>query len=85
MVTNQVRPQSHDESCLYPFQGMTCTHIKKFPPNQLTQWRLFCAVQKMDRILKDRTRYYSHIVAVPGFHWAHAVTIRLVLEAKSGS
>ncbi|KAH9700915.1 DNA repair protein RAD51 [Citrus sinensis] len=61
VVTNQVRPQSHDESCLYPFQ-----------------------VQKMDRILKDRTRYYSHIVAVLGFHWAHAVTIRLVLEAKSG-
>ncbi|KAH9661089.1 DNA repair protein RAD51 [Citrus sinensis] len=61
VVTNRVRPQSHDESCLYPFQ-----------------------VQKMDRILKDRTRYYSHIVAVPGFHWAHAVTIRLVLEAKSG-
>ncbi|KAL9416119.1 hypothetical protein AB3S75_039336 [Citrus x aurantiifolia] len=61
VVTNQVRPQSHDESCLYSFQ-----------------------VQKMDRILKDRTRYYSHIVAVLGFHWAHAVTIRLVLEAKSG-
>ncbi|XP_052287754.1 DNA repair protein RAD51 homolog 2 isoform X3 [Citrus sinensis] len=39
VVTNRVRPQSHDESCLYPFQG---------------------------------------------FHWAHAVTIRLVLEAKSG-
>ncbi|KGN47322.1 DNA repair protein RAD51 homolog 2 [Cucumis sativus] len=28
--------------------------------------------------------YGSHIVAALGVHWAHSVTIRLVLEAKSG-
>ncbi|XP_048325289.2 DNA repair protein RAD51 homolog 2 isoform X2 [Ziziphus jujuba] len=28
--------------------------------------------------------YDSHLVAALGIHWAHAVTIRLVLEAKSG-
>ncbi|XP_050214518.1 DNA repair protein RAD51 homolog 2 isoform X2 [Mercurialis annua] len=29
-------------------------------------------------------KYDSHLVAALGIHWAHAVTIRLVLEAKSG-
>ncbi|KAF2300485.1 hypothetical protein GH714_013781 [Hevea brasiliensis] len=29
-------------------------------------------------------KYDSHVVAALGIHWAHSVTIRLVLEAKSG-
>ncbi|AEC08141.1 DNA repair protein RAD51 2 [Arabidopsis thaliana] len=34
---------------------------------------------------KDNTKTYdSHLVAALGINWAHAVTIRLVLEAKSG-
>ncbi|XP_052186093.1 DNA repair protein RAD51 homolog 2 isoform X3 [Diospyros lotus] len=30
-------------------------------------------------------RFDSHLVPALGIHWAHAVTIRLVLEAKSGA
>ncbi|KAJ7947750.1 DNA repair (Rad51) family protein [Quillaja saponaria] len=32
----------------------------------------------------DTARYDSHLVAALGINWAHAVTIRLVLEATSG-
>ncbi|KAI4322203.1 hypothetical protein L6164_021920 [Bauhinia variegata] len=32
----------------------------------------------------DPATYDSHLVAALGINWAHAVTIRLVLEAKSG-
>lgn len=35
--------------------------------------------------LQEHTKTYdSHLVAALGINWAHAVTIRLVLEAKSG-
>ncbi|KAK9279092.1 hypothetical protein L1049_012767 [Liquidambar formosana] len=61
VVTNQVRSQSRDESCQFPFQ-----------------------VQNRGEFVEDHTRYDSHLVAALGIHWAHAVTIRLVLEAKSG-
>lgn len=37
-----------------------------------------------DGNIDDPTRYGSHLVAALGINWAHAVTIRLVLEAKSG-
>ncbi|PON62369.1 DNA repair protein [Parasponia andersonii] len=33
---------------------------------------------------EDPAGYDSHLVAALGINWAHAVTIRLVLEAKSG-
>ncbi|XP_020964258.1 DNA repair protein RAD51 homolog 2 isoform X3 [Arachis ipaensis] len=33
---------------------------------------------------EDRAAYDSHLVAALGINWAHAVTIRLVLEARSG-
>lgn len=38
------------------------------------------AVQRTE----DPAGYDSHLVAALGINWAHAVTIRLVLEAKSG-
>ncbi|KAK3206114.1 hypothetical protein Dsin_020160 [Dipteronia sinensis] len=41
-------------------------------------------VQDKGKTIEDSTRYDSHLVAALGIHWAHAVTIRLVLEAKSG-
>ncbi|KAK6234745.1 hypothetical protein SCA6_010082 [Theobroma cacao] len=41
-------------------------------------------VQSRDGIVETPTRYDSHLVAALGIHWAHAVTTRLVLEAKSG-
>ncbi|XP_062171365.1 DNA repair protein RAD51 homolog 2 isoform X1 [Alnus glutinosa] len=41
-------------------------------------------VQSWDETKDDRMRYDSHLVAALGVHWAHAVTIRLVLESKSG-
>ncbi|XP_010253484.1 PREDICTED: DNA repair protein RAD51 homolog 2 isoform X2 [Nelumbo nucifera] len=37
-----------------------------------------------DESMKDLPRMESHLVAALGIHWAHAVTIRLVLEAHSG-
>ncbi|KAK4255018.1 hypothetical protein QN277_008081 [Acacia crassicarpa] len=42
-------------------------------------------VAQSDAGKKDNAaRYDSHLVAALGISWAHAVTIRLVLEAKSG-
>lgn len=41
-------------------------------------------VQSKDATLETPLRYDSHLVAALGINWAHAVTTRLVLEAKSG-
>ncbi|OMO91436.1 hypothetical protein COLO4_18386 [Corchorus olitorius] len=41
-------------------------------------------VQNRGETNETPTRYDSHLVAALGIHWAHSVTIRLVLEAKSG-
>ncbi|KAA8543982.1 hypothetical protein F0562_021841 [Nyssa sinensis] len=41
-------------------------------------------VQSGDDTVEDPTRFDSHVVAALGIHWAHAVTVRLVLETKSG-
>lgn len=46
--------------------------------------KLSCAGPIRDGNIDDPTRYGSHLVAALGINWAHAVTIRLVLEAKSG-
>ncbi|XP_057509566.1 DNA repair protein RAD51 homolog 2 isoform X1 [Actinidia eriantha] len=40
--------------------------------------------QRRDDIIKDPARFDSHLVPALGIHWAHAVSIRIVLEAKSG-
>ncbi|XP_021889753.1 DNA repair protein RAD51 homolog 2 [Carica papaya] len=61
VVTNQVRSQSHDDTCQYDFQA-----------------------QSRDEMVDDPMKYDSHLIAALGIHWAHAVTIRLILEAKSG-
>ncbi|GAV71376.1 Rad51 domain-containing protein [Cephalotus follicularis] len=34
--------------------------------------------------VEDLRRYDSHLIAALGIHWAHAVTIRLILEVKTG-
>lgn len=45
----------------------------------------FCAAQiRDDEPVKNPERFESHLVAALGINWAHAVTIRLVLEANSG-
>ncbi|CAN6556852.1 unnamed protein product [Malus baccata var. baccata] len=41
-------------------------------------------VQHREKALHEHTEYDSHLVAALGIHWAHAVTIRLVLDSKSG-
>ncbi|OAY51697.1 DNA repair protein RAD51 homolog 2 isoform X2 [Manihot esculenta] len=40
--------------------------------------------QKNAETQEGTDKYDSHVVAALGIHWAHSVTIRLVLEAKSG-
>lgn len=43
------------------------------------------ATAKVKDGFQEHTKTYdSHLVAALGINWAHAVTIRLVLEAKSG-
>ncbi|XP_031286918.1 DNA repair protein RAD51 homolog 2 isoform X1 [Pistacia vera] len=42
------------------------------------------AGQGRGKIVEDPPKHDSHLVAALGIHWAHAVTIRLVLESKSG-
>ncbi|XP_019457297.1 PREDICTED: DNA repair protein RAD51 homolog 2 isoform X2 [Lupinus angustifolius] len=44
----------------------------------------FQAAQSHSRKKDSHATYDSHLVAALGINWAHAVTIRLVLEAKSG-
>lgn len=34
--------------------------------------------------MEDASRYDSHLVAALGINWAHSVTVRLILESKSG-
>ncbi|KAG8371384.1 hypothetical protein BUALT_Bualt13G0082200 [Buddleja alternifolia] len=46
--------------------------------------RYLFQVQSRDEPPKDPLKFDSHLVAALGIHWAHAVTIRLVLESKSG-
>ncbi|KAF5937478.1 hypothetical protein HYC85_024984 [Camellia sinensis] len=41
-------------------------------------------VQSRDDTIEESARFDSHLVPALGIHWSHAVTIRLVLEAKSG-
>ncbi|KAL6275990.1 hypothetical protein ACE6H2_019591 [Prunus campanulata] len=40
--------------------------------------------QSREKAVEDHAGYDSHLVAALGIHWAHAVTIRLVLDSKSG-
>ncbi|KAF5727420.1 DNA repair protein RAD51 2 isoform X1 [Tripterygium wilfordii] len=85
VVTNQVRSQS-TELCQFPFQGTPiCVIIRQnFFPVCQSEMSLPCAVNKMNETLENSTRSDSHLVAALGTNWAHAVTIRLVLEARSG-
>ncbi|EXC33216.1 DNA repair protein RAD51-2-like protein [Morus notabilis] len=43
-----------------------------------------CQYSFQVRSTEDPVGYDSHLVAALGINWAHSVTIRLVLEAKSG-
>ncbi|KAI3995230.1 hypothetical protein MKX01_032032 [Papaver californicum] len=55
-------------------RSQNCDELVQYP---------FQAENKHD-IVKDPERLNSHLVAALGIHWAHAVTIRLVLESDSG-
>ncbi|XP_048444724.1 DNA repair protein RAD51 homolog 2 isoform X2 [Pyrus x bretschneideri] len=84
VVTNQVRSQIRDEACQYSFQGgivwSNCEiHHMNYECNIS-----YSAVQNREKALHEHTEYDSHLVAALGIHWAHAVTIRLVLDSKSG-
>ncbi|KAL7085083.1 hypothetical protein ACP275_14G260700 [Erythranthe tilingii] len=39
---------------------------------------------RADTTTEDPSNFDSHLVAALGIHWAHAVSIRLVLESRSG-
>ncbi|PIN16604.1 DNA repair protein RAD51/RHP55 [Handroanthus impetiginosus] len=41
-------------------------------------------VQSNAETIEDRPKFDSHLVAALGIQWAHAVSIRLVLESRSG-
>lgn len=57
--------------------------MRDFAPLLKHHW-FICAAQSRDDILEGPATFDSHLVPALGIHWAHAVTIRLVLEAKSG-
>ncbi|GFP95670.1 DNA repair protein rad51 homolog 2 [Phtheirospermum japonicum] len=40
--------------------------------------------QSRSDTIEDPSKFDSHLVAALGIHWAHAVSIRLVLESRSG-
>ncbi|KAF5954090.1 hypothetical protein HYC85_006946 [Camellia sinensis] len=41
-------------------------------------------LRSRDDTIEESARFDSHLIPSLGIHWSHAVTIRLVLEAKSG-
>ncbi|XP_048137193.1 DNA repair protein RAD51 homolog 2 isoform X2 [Rhodamnia argentea] len=47
-------------------------------------WRYNFQVGTRRQDLEDTSKYDSHLIAALGIHWAHAVTIRLILETISG-
>lgn len=87
MVTNQVRSKNH-EACLYSFQGIwtyiICASYHQILWSLVVKNLLMCAAHKNIDTCDGSEKYDSHLVAALGINWAHAVTIRLVLEAKSG-
>ncbi|CAL5389135.1 unnamed protein product [Camellia sinensis] len=42
------------------------------------------SMRSRDDTIEESARFDSHLIPSLGIHWSHAVTIRLVLEAKSG-
>ncbi|KAK6159310.1 hypothetical protein DH2020_006624 [Rehmannia glutinosa] len=46
--------------------------------------RYIFQVQSRTDTMEDPSKFDSHLVAALGIHWAHAVSIRLVLESRSG-
>ncbi|KAI3461487.1 hypothetical protein Pfo_018150 [Paulownia fortunei] len=46
--------------------------------------RYLFQVQSRADTIEDTSKFDSHLVAALGIHWAHAVSIRLVLESRSG-
>ncbi|XP_030447751.2 DNA repair protein RAD51 homolog 2 isoform X3 [Syzygium oleosum] len=47
-------------------------------------WRYNFQVGTRRQDLEDTSKYDSHLIAALGINWAHAVTIRLILETISG-
>lgn len=83
-----MRSQTRDEACQYSFQGRTVLSDFDILPIS-SVWVMnaiyfICAGQSREKAVEDHTGYDSHLVAALGIHWAHAVTIRLVLDSKSG-
>lgn len=60
--------------------GLKCHIVKAYAQKLCKTVVILCAVQSTE----DPAGYDSHLVAALGINWAHSVTIRLVLEAKSG-
>lgn len=82
VVTNQVRSQLHDEAYRYQFQGI----IYKLSQDLVKHHVILhpTAVNNRSVTLEDPTAFDSHLVAALGIHWAHSVTVCLVLESRSG-
>lgn len=57
-------------------------HIIVISDNELQKINCTGPIQYSDK--EDPARSDSHLVAALGINWAHAVTIRLVLESISG-
>ncbi|KAF6134863.1 hypothetical protein GIB67_002264 [Kingdonia uniflora] len=84
VVTNQVRSQNRDEAVEYSFQG-EISHIifiGSYLESYIDCSSFLCSTGH--EMGKDHGRLGTHLVAALGIHWAHAVTIRLILEANSG-
>lgn len=84
VVTNQVRSQIRDEACQYSFQGRIVWSNCEILHMNYECNISYSAVQNREKALHEHTECDSHLVAALGIHWAHAVTIRLVLDSKSG-
>ncbi|VVB01755.1 unnamed protein product [Arabis nemorensis] len=77
VVTNQVRSRNRDETSQYSFQAIL---VDSYSP----QSHISSITAKLKDGFQEHARTYdSHLVAALGINWAHAVTIRLVLEAKA--
>ncbi|XP_071720443.1 DNA repair protein RAD51 homolog 2-like isoform X2 [Rutidosis leptorrhynchoides] len=58
--------------------------VRSRSTNQITRYS-FEGKNSVSTTNDDSRQFDSHLVAALGIHWAHAVTVRLVLESRSGS
>lgn len=87
VVTNQVRSLSGGETPQYSFQGIITEQLQVKDIFILEKLAIYVVISYAGQKASKDLEYPasdSHLVAALGIHWAHAVSVRLVFESRSG-